>query len=234
VPTTRVNDIELYYEVHGDGPPVLVIPGLGVGVDYIRSIIDDLASTCRVVSFDPRGAGQSDKPDEPYSIDGMANDAVGLLEFLGISTTTVVGLSMGGRIALSLALNYPSLVERLVLAATSSHLPPARVFSRRWLTMEMVSRMPRSKNVDAQPRYAWERQRRAADGFDCRARLGEIHVPTLVIHGTTDHLTPFPLGRELANGIAGARLVTLPCGHRELFIDNGSRLVEEVKGFMKT
>ena len=74
MPSVRVNDIELYYEVHGEGSPLLLIPGLGVDVNFFRGIIDDLARSCRVVVFDPRGAGRSDKPDIPYSIDGMAKD----------------------------------------------------------------------------------------------------------------------------------------------------------------
>lgn len=231
VPTTRVNDIELYYEVTGAGAPVLLIPGLGVGVDHVGRIIDRLATTHRVVAFDPRGAGRSDKPDEPYTIDGMADDAVGLLAHLGIDGITAVGCSMGGRIALSLTLNHPKLVERLVLAATSSRLPPERFPSRRWFVMDVLTRMPLPKSVDAQPHYAWEHQRRASRTFDVRARLGEIDVPTLVVHGSDDHMVPFLYGRELAECIPGARLVAVPGGHRALFAQHADRLAEEVDRF---
>ena len=84
VPTTHVNDIDLYYEVAGEGASVLLIPGLGVDVNYFRGIIDALSSRHRVLAFDPRGAGRSDKPDEPYTIEGMADDAAALLAHLGI------------------------------------------------------------------------------------------------------------------------------------------------------
>jgi 3-oxoadipate enol-lactonase len=232
VPSARVNDIELYYEIHGEGPPVLLIPGLGVGVDYFADIIRDLATSCRVVAFDPRGAGRSEMPDEPYTINDMADDAVGLLEFLGIGRVTVVGCSMGGRTALTLAMDHGDLVERLVLVATSARVPRARPLTRAWLVMDVLSRLPFPKSVDAQPRSAWERQRQASVGFDCTARLGEINVPTLVVHGTGDHLVLFKLGRAMAEDISGAQLVTVPGGHRALFLTHGGRLVEEIERFM--
>ncbi len=232
MPHARVNDIELYYEVHGEGPELLLIPGLGVDVKYFADIIRDLAASCRVVAFDPRGAGQSDKPDVPYSIDGMADDAAALLEFLGIGRATVVGCSMGGRTALMLALDHRDLVERLVLVATSARVPPIRPLTRRWLVMNVLSRLPLPKSVDAQPRFAWERQRDASTGIDCTGRLDEIEVPTLVVHGTGYHLVPYSLGREMAGHIPDARLVTVPGGHRALFTTQGPRLVEEIEGFI--
>jgi len=232
VPSAHVNDIDLYYEIHGDGPVVLLIPGLGVDVNYFAHIIRNLAATCRVVAFDPRGAGQSDKPDVPYTIEGMAEDAVGLLEFLGLDKVTVVGTSMGGRTALIIALDHADLVERLVLVATSARVPPVQRFTRRWLIMDVLARLPFPKGEDAQPRYAWERQRDASVGFDCTDRLGEIKMPTLVVHGTTDHIVPFPLGKDMAGRIADARLVSVPGGHRALFIGQGHRLAEEIEHFI--
>lgn len=235
MPTVRVNDIELYYEVHGQGAPLLLIPGLGVDVTFFGGIIDDLATSCRVVAFDPRGAGRSDKPDVPYSIDGMADDAAALLDHLDhldLDRVTVLGCSMGGRTALMLALDHPDRVERLVLAATSAFVPPNRIFTRRWLIMDVLSKIPVPKRIDPQPRYAWNRQREASRGFDCSARLGEIAVPTLVVHGTEDHIVPFTLGQTMAGLIPGARLVTVPGGHRALFTTHAGRLVEETKNLM--
>jgi pimeloyl-ACP methyl ester carboxylesterase len=232
MPSVRVNDIELYYEVHGEGSPVLLIPGLGVDVRFFRGIIDDLATSCRVIAFDPRGAGRSDKPDVPYSIDGMADDASALLDHLDIDRTTVLGCSMGGRTALMLALDHRARVDRLVLAASSAFVPSDRLFTRRWLIMDVLSQIPVPKSVDPQPRYAWRRQRAASVGFDCSDRLGEIDVPTLVVHGTEDHIVPFSLGQKMAERIAGARLVTVSGGHRALFTTHADLLVEEVRSFV--
>lgn len=232
VPRARVNDIELYYEVQGDGQPVLLIPGLGVGLDFFRPIIDGLAASCRVVAFDPRGAGQSDKPDVPYTIDGMTDDAVGLLQHLGIGRATVIGSSMGGRVALILALDHQELVERLVLLATSARVPRPPLLSRRWLLMEVFPKLHLPMSIEAQPRYAWERQKQASVGFDCTSRLGELKVPTLVVHGTGDHLVPFSLGQEMASHIVDVHLVTVPDGHRALVTTHAGRVVEEVERFM--
>lgn len=234
MPRVLLNDIHLYYEVHGEGPPVLWIPGLGVDVKYFAGLIGELATTCQVIGFDPRGAGESDKPDVPYSIGGMADDAVALLDSLDIGSATVVGCSMGGRVALHLALHHPRLVERLVLAATSARATENRVFSTRWLMMDVLPRIPLPKSVDPQPRYAWKRQRQAMDGVDCTERLGEIRVPTLVIHGTGDHLVPFECGQEIASGIPDARLVALPDGHQALFKKHGQEMIEEIKRFISS
>lgn len=232
MPTAHVNDIDLYYEVTGKGSPVLLIPGLGVDINYFGEIVSGLAAQHQVVAFDPRGAGKSDKPDEPYTIDGMADDAIGLLAYLGIDRITVLGCSMGGRIALSLVLRRPELGERLVLAATSPRLPPERFPSRRWLVMHVLARVPLPMSVDAQPHYAWEHQHRASRTFDVTARLGEIEVPTLVIHGREDHMVPFSYGEEMARQIPGARLVAESGGHRALFSEHAGRLVDEVDRFM--
>ena len=138
---------------------------------------------------------------------------------------------MGGRIALSLTLDHPERVQRLVLAATSPRLPPERPFTRRWLVMNVLSRIPLPKRVDAQPHYAWEHQRRASRSFDVTARLGEIEVPTLVIHGRDDHMVPFSYGQEMADRITGARLVAVSGGHRALFREHADELAGEAGRF---
>ena len=206
----RVNGIELYYESHGTGPALLLVPGLGAGTRLFGGVIGPLAAACHVIVFDPRGGGRSDKPPGPYTIEQMANDAEGLLDVLGIDQAVVVGYSMGGRISLSLALDHPTRVRRLVLAATSASTPPSRILSRRWLALEVLSRLP--KPGDSQPRWAWECQRRASVAYDATTRLGEIVLPTLVLHGRRDHITPLARARELHAAIAGSALVEVPGG----------------------
>jgi 3-oxoadipate enol-lactonase len=229
----RVNGIGLYYEVHGQGPPLLLIPGLGSDIGLFGGVTGALVESCQVVAFDPRGGGRSDKPDVAYSIEGMADDAAALLELLGISTTTVVGYSMGGRIAMSLALNHPSVVGRLVLAATSARQLPIRRFGWRSVVMEVIGHVPLRRRVDPQPRFAFERQRQASRDFDCSRRLGEIKVPTLVLHGRNDHMIPLALAYELQVGIPHSRLVTVRGGHMALVTTQRLSFVREVKGFIE-
>jgi 3-oxoadipate enol-lactonase len=118
MPTIRVNDIDMYYEIHGEGEPVVLIAGLNSDHTLYTAIIPKLAERYQVVAFDNRGVGRSDKPDIPYSIDMMADDTAGLLNTLGIQQAHILGTSLGGRIAASLALRYPSQIKSLILVST--------------------------------------------------------------------------------------------------------------------
>lgn len=230
VARASVNGIELYYEEHGSGPALLLIPGLGADTGLFGGVIGPLAETCHVLVFDPRGGGRSDKPPGPYSIQQMADDAAGLLDVLGIERAVVVGYSMGGRIALSLALDHSPRVRRLVLAATSARTPPGHILSRRWLALEVLSRLPTPG--ERQPRWAWECQRRASASYDATARLGEIVVPTLILHGRRDHMMPLALARGIHAAIAGSVLVEVPGGHISLVTRERRRFTEELAVFV--
>lgn len=227
MPEALANGVRLHYERTGEGPTVLLVPGLGADTRLFARVTAALSASCDVVCFDPRGAGSSEKPCHPYSMGDMADDAAALLDGLAIPACTVVGYSMGGRIALALALRRPDLVSHLVLAATSARTPPVRALSRRWLATEVLGRVPLPRSLDPQGRPDFERQRRASAAFDASGRLGELRVPTVVLHGTRDAMVPSALARELADGIAGARLVTVPGGHFSLLMGQRDVLVRE-------
>jgi 3-oxoadipate enol-lactonase len=114
----KIDSIELYYEEHGSGDPLLLIMGLAADSVAWMFQIPAFAERYRTIVFDNRGVGRSDKPPGPYSIHQMANDTAGLLDALGIERAHVVGVSMGGMIAQELALNHPQRVRGLVLACT--------------------------------------------------------------------------------------------------------------------
>jgi 3-oxoadipate enol-lactonase len=225
--TARVNGIELYYELRGSGPAVTVIPGLGTDTRLFLPIVTVLARRYQVMVFDPRGAGRSEKPDVPYSAEEMTDDAAGLLDVVGMRETTVIGYSMGGRIALGLALRYPCRVRGLLLAATSARTPPTRPLTWRWFMMDVLGRI--RLPIDPQPRYAQQRQREAFRTFDCSDQLRQITVPTTVLHGRADHITPLAFALELQRGIPGARLVTVKGGHFAPVMWRRSQLVEEAE-----
>lgn len=225
-----VNGIELYYEEHGSGRPLLLVPGLGADTRLFGGVIGALAATCHAIVFDPRGGGRSDKPPGPYTVEQMADDAAGLLDVLRIERAVVAGYSMGGRIALCLALDHPTRVRRLVLAATSASTPPSRILSRRWLALEVLSRLP--SPGERQPRWAWESQRRASAAYDATARLGEIVVPTLILHGRRDHMAPLALAHAMHAAIAGSALVEVPGGHISLVTRERRRFAKELAAFV--
>lgn len=138
----KVNGIELEYRVAGQGPRLLFIDGTGSDLRARPNVFDGpLAERFEVLSFDHRGLGRSDKPDEPYTMAGYAADTAGLIQGAGRTDCAVMGYSFGGMVAQHLALERPDLVSRLVLASTSSggaggssypihemaHLPPERM-----------------------------------------------------------------------------------------------------------
>src|SRR5512132_2860861 len=98
--TARVGSVNLAYYVDGSGPPVLLIMGLGGrGTDWNPAFIAAMAPRFEMIRFDNRGTGKSDRPAEPYSLDVMADEAIGILDVLGRTRARVVGVSMGGMIA---------------------------------------------------------------------------------------------------------------------------------------
>lgn len=119
MPTLAVNDLELYYELHGAGEPLVLIAGLGYDGWQWHRMLPGLAERFRVVVFDNRGAGRSSKPAGPYTAQLLADDTAALITALGLGPAHVLGHSMGGFVAQALALSRPDLVNKLILAATN-------------------------------------------------------------------------------------------------------------------
>ena len=131
----KVGSVELYYEEHGTGDPLLLIMGLAADSQAWMFQIPDFEKHYRVVAFDNRGVGRSSKPAGPYSIHDMADETAGLLDVLGIDKAHVVGVSMGGMIAQELVLRHPERVRALVLACTYPE-PDADIERTRTFTVE--------------------------------------------------------------------------------------------------
>jgi pimeloyl-ACP methyl ester carboxylesterase len=127
MPFAHVRDISLYYEVLGaSGSPIVLINGYNTTkADWDPSHLRRMAASHRVVVFDNRGVGQTDKPTEPYTMQGFAADVVGLLDVLSVEMAHVIGLSMGGMIAQHVALEFPERVLGLVLGCTAAGEPGA-------------------------------------------------------------------------------------------------------------
>lgn len=122
MPTAAVNGTELYYEVAGEGEPVVLIPGLGMGTAYFDHARPHLARFTKVIALDLRGIGRSGKPRGAYSMETWADDVVGLLDVLGEQRAHIVGASLGGCIGIALADRYPDRVASMALVATFSEL----------------------------------------------------------------------------------------------------------------
>ena len=133
----KVDSIELYYEEHGSGDPLLLIMGLAADSMAWLFQVPEFSKHYRTIVFDNRGVGRSSKPAGPYSIGQMADDTAGLLDALGIDRAHVVGVSMGGMIAQELVLRHPRRVRGLVLACTYPE-PDADIERQRQFSVEQL------------------------------------------------------------------------------------------------
>jgi 3-oxoadipate enol-lactonase len=123
--TVRTNAQELYYEVHGDGPPLVLVMGIGYDSSlWTLQQVPALSTRFRVVLVDNRDAGRSSRADHPYTVADMADDVAGVLDALDIDRTHLLGLSMGSMIGIEFALRHADRLDRLVLAGPGA--APAR------------------------------------------------------------------------------------------------------------
>ena len=118
MPKASVNGINLYYQVHGEGEPLVLIQGFAGGHEAWFFQLRAFKKHFKVVIFDNRGIGRTDGSDKPYAIETLAEDVVGLMEHLGIPKAHVLGLSLGGLVAQEVAISYPEKVRKLVLGST--------------------------------------------------------------------------------------------------------------------
>jgi 3-oxoadipate enol-lactonase len=119
LPIIKVNDININYEIQGEGFPLIMIHGFVANIDWWDlDAIKELSKKFKVILFDNRGSGWTDKPESEYSIKMMAEDTVGLLDALQIPKAHVLGHSMGGSIAEAIAIYYPEKIEKMILSST--------------------------------------------------------------------------------------------------------------------
>lgn len=124
MPHIQAGDIRLYYEIHGSGPPLFLVGGYTQHCLAWQHYFEPLSKHFQVIAFDNRGSGQSDAPNEPYSILMFAEDTVALMEALEIKSAHFLGQSMGTAIIQKLCLLHPDKVKKAILAAPFAHLPP--------------------------------------------------------------------------------------------------------------
>ncbi len=118
MPRASVNGINIYYQVHGQGEPLVLVTGLGADHSTWFRQLPAFRKHYRVITFDSRGVGRTDIPEQPWDLKTMAEDAVGLMDHLGIDKAHILGLSLGGMIAQEIAINHPERVKKLILAST--------------------------------------------------------------------------------------------------------------------
>ncbi len=237
MPYVKVNDISMYYEIRDEregeahseeGEPLVLIMGLAADISEWDTYIRLFAKKYRVLAFDNRGAGRTDKPDAPYSIEMMADDTAGLMHALRIERANVLGISLGGRIALALALRYPGLVKKLLLVSTSARM----IKNWRRKFYGLLSGLPIFRSKYPQPPYAFKRQLDASTDFNYVGKLHEIQAPTLILHGKKDRSAPCMLAEEMHAGIAGSKMLTFEGGHLFFLMRERQQFLDAVDGFV--
>lgn len=225
---------DIFVHEEGAGPPLILIHGLGMSSALWLNQLPAFAPHYRTVAVDLRGFGRSSKPAHPgaYAIDVLADDIAQVIHRLGMNGCHVLGTSMGGFVAQTLALTHPELCRSLVLCHTAPRMtmPPEvvaqRVAALGHMTMQdyagLVVEQALAPGAGDGVR-AWIKALLAANDqrayaqvlteglrdFDVTDALGRLRVPTLVIVGALDRVLPPAGGRELARLIAGAQLVEI-------------------------
>ena len=261
----RVGEINIEYYVEGVGPPLLLIHGFSMPASaWGEPFLAELRPHFRVVRFSNRGTGLTDKPDAEYTIPMMADDAVGLLDELGIAKTHVMGISMGGAIAQELALSHPERVLGLVLGCAgglAAHGVPAEPQAMAMLAatpgLSAVDWAKRLSSVLVTPEYV-ERERDvveafaeefaknptpphvmgrhagAAVHFDSYDRLPHLQAPTIILHGNKDRLNLAQNAHILHDRIPNSKLHILTDAGHGFFWEKPKESAEAVVGFLSS
>jgi pimeloyl-ACP methyl ester carboxylesterase len=181
MPHATAGEVTLYYELHGDGPPLALFMGLGGNVAmWDPEFVTGLAAHFRTLLFDNRGTGRSDKPDHPYSMRTFADDAAALLDAVGFSHAHIFGASMGGMIAQQFALDHPDRLDRLILCCSTPGGPHATIPSQD--TLEAIANsggLPPAEATRLNRRFAFTPAFLAAHEDYLESKLArEIEHPT--------------------------------------------------------
>jgi pimeloyl-ACP methyl ester carboxylesterase len=234
VSTAVLEGVRLAYDLQGSGEPLLLIQGLGYGRHGWGPAPGLFAARFQVAVYDSRGFGDSDVPPGPYTTPQLARDALAVLDAAEIESANVIGISLGGMVAQELVLARPERVGKLVLCSTTPggpdaypmpeqtvalmagapHLDPLEAL--RLFVVNALAQDPREELVDEIVAYraahppdpaGWYALAGAGATHDAAARLGEIRVPTLVVHGTADNVVDARNAQLLAAAIPESRLV---------------------------
>ena len=249
--------MNIKWESQGEGSPLLLIQGLGYGRWGWEPIVPGLATRHRVVVFDNRGIGESDKPEGPYTAAQMAGDALQVLDEAGIDRAHVLGASLGGMIAQELAVAAPERVDRLILCCTTPGGPTTmpmpevtmRLFAeapslapevalRRFIenalgedpSAELVDELLARRVANPPDPAGWQAQ--AAAGMTFQGIDGEINAPLLILAGTADNVVDYRNAGVLAARSVGARVELLEGAGHLFFWEQPEESVRIINEFL--
>lgn len=244
MPVTRLQDLDVYYEMHGAGEPVLLIHGLGSSTEDWAPQVEALAERFHVIAYDVRGHGRTAKPKGRYSVTQFSADAAALITHLGLGAMHVVGLSMGGMIAFQLAADHPDLVRSLVIVNSGPEMilrtwqakfgiyqryVIVRLMGMRRMGEMLAGRLlPAPEHVALRELFverwarndpgAYLRALSAIVGWSVTHALPRITCPVLVVSADQDY-TPVAWKQWYTNMIPNASLVVIPDSHHMMPVE---------------
>ncbi len=232
----------IYYQIIGQGKPLVLLMGFGADGNVWEKHVEEYQKHFQCVILDNRGVGKSDAPNGPYTTTMMALDTKAVMDHLKIKNAAVAGISMGGAIAQSLALNYPERVNRLVLISTwpsfnnyaktvYENLKKLRRVAAPADFMELLQlwiyappyydsnikdlkggQQSAAENPEPQKQSGFDGQLDACINHNSVARLHEIKIPTLITIGMMDIFTPPAFSEVLHQGIKNSKIEKFPKG----------------------
>lgn len=236
MPHVRIADLDVHYEVAGEGPWLTLAHPLAADLRIWALQMPLLLRHFRVLRFDARGHGETSATPAPYTLEQLADDALGLFDHLCITRTHWIGLSMGGMVAQAIALRRPGLLDRIVLADSTSRRPAnaAAIWAERialarahgmsaivaptlerWFTPAY-----REVNPDVMEWVAEQISATSLEGYcgccaaisqiDMLDRLKEIDSPALIMAGDRDHSTPPEMSEQMSRNWRGSTYCTIP------------------------
>jgi len=257
VPTVHVRDVDLYYETHGQGTPLLFVHGLGSSVRDWEGQVAHFSKRNHVITFDVRGHGRSGKPAGPYSVPQFAADAAALLNALGVASAHVVGISMGGMIAFQLAVDAPGRVRSLVIVNSGPELVARNLRQRlqivqRHVILRMIGMRKLgellSQRLLPKPEHAPLRQTfverwaandprayrdafKALIGWSVAEHIGDIRCPTLVVAADNDY-TPVSAKQAYVDRMPNAELVVIADARHAVTVEHPLEFNDVVEQFL--
>lgn len=263
MPTVRISNIDCYYEIQGEGKPLVLIAGLGSDSQSWQPALSELVKHFKVVTFDNRGIGRTKCPGDNFDIATLARDTVGLIDALGIEKANILGHSMGAYIAQELAITHPQRVEKLILAAACAVTSQRN----RFIFDNMISFLEsgieyelfikeffcwifspeffnNKENLDAAIKYAldypypitldgFRQQVQALNSFSSLDRLDKIKAETLLIVGIKDILITLEEAGILIKKIPSLKPVFLERAAHSVHVEDAQGFVENIVNFLQ-
>jgi pimeloyl-ACP methyl ester carboxylesterase len=262
MPFFKSSSANIYYEIHGSGPVILMVAGMSSDSKSWQFILDEMTKHYRLIIFDNRGCGRTETDGSAFDLRDLAKDAFGLLDHIGHDTVHIVGHSMGGMIAQEMALMFPERINKLVLASSCPQLSQKAKgiiddLYEKWLHgydmadwfrimfhwLFTKKALENKKFMDAAIIFAlaypypqtlegFKGQVDAITGFDTTDRIGKITHTSLIMSGKEDILIPPDESKALLNIRGTAKFKIIEGAAHSIHAEQPGAFSKEVIGFL--